>query len=217
MVASIKDLMTKDVVTVNPETSLVAAVEIILKNDFAGLPVVDKNRVLLGIVTDYDLVLKGSAIHLPTFLKLLTEFQVYKKDASLIKGDIKKILAMKVADVMNTDPFYLYDTASVNEAIDAFGAHHGVNPIPIVNQEKRVVGILSRFDMLKLYSPTATPAREPKTKRDTDVSVNKFLQDFERQFVLVSKSRTRYWLAYGLVLALLGFIIAFAIILRIEF
>lgn len=217
MVPSIKDLMTSEVVSVTPETPLVKAVEIILEKDFSGLPVVDKNNVLLGIVTDYDLILKGSAIHLPTFLQLLKEFQVYKKDASLIRGDIQKILEMKVGDVMNTDPLVLFDDSTINDALNAFGQHHRVNPIPILDREHKLVGIISRLDMLKLYGAPSVNFERHATKREIDANVNRFLSDFENNFVLVSKTRTRHWLIFSLVFAIIGFIIAFAIILRIEF
>ncbi len=217
MVPSIRDLMTKNVVSVSPETPLVQAVDLILKNDFSGLPVVEKNNVLVGIVTDYDFILKGSSIHLPTFLHLLKEFQVYKKDASLIKGDIQKILEMKVGDAMNKEPLTLFDDSTINDAINAFGQHHRVNPIPIIDKGHKLVGIISRLDMLKLYGAPSVNFEQHATKREIDANVNRFLSDFENNFVLVSKMRTRYWLIFSLVFAIIGFIIAFAIILRIEF
>ena len=217
MIPSIKDLMTQSVISVTPDTPLVKAVEIILQHDFSGLPVVDKNNVLVGIVTDYDLILKGTSIHLPTFLQLLKEFQIYKKDASLIKGDIQKILGMKVGDVMNRDPLTLFDDSTINDSINAFGQHHRVNPIPIIDKAHKLVGIISRLDMLKLYGAPSVNFERHSSKREVDANISRFLLDFENQFILVSKIRTRYWLIFSLVFAIIGFIIAFAIILRIEF
>ncbi|MDP3741333.1 MAG: CBS domain-containing protein [bacterium] len=209
--------MTEKVTAVSAKTPLVQAVDIIIANDFSGLPVVDDDKVLIGIVTDYDLILKGSSIHLPTFLTLLKEFQIYKKDASLIKEDIKKILEMKVGDVMNKEPLVLFDDSTINDAINAFGQHHRVNPIPIIDRGHHLVGIISRLDMLKLYGAPSVNFARHNTKRDIDQNINLFLSDFEKQFVLVSKTRTHYWLIFSLVFAIIGFIIAFAIILRIEF
>ncbi|MBI4050640.1 MAG: CBS domain-containing protein [Candidatus Doudnabacteria bacterium] len=218
MIPSLKDLMTKEVVAVTPETPLIKAVDLLLKGDFSGLPVIDEDKTLVGIVTDYDLVLRGSTIHLPTFLKLLKEFQVYKKDQGLIKGEIKKILTMTVADVMNAEPLTLSVDASINEAIEAFSQHHRVNPIIIVDKNHKLCGVISRFDMLKLYgSPSVVRNLKRQTDRELDQDINRFLLDFEKQFILVSKTRTHYWLLFSLLFAVIGFLIAFAIIIRITF
>lgn len=217
MIPTIKDLMTKEVVSVRPDTPLIKAVDIIIQKDFSGLPVINKGNKLIGIVTDYDLVLKGTSIHLPTFLTLLKEFQIYKKDATLIKTDIKKILDMKVGDIMNKDPLTLFDDSSINDAINAFGQHHRVNPIPIIDRDHKLVGIISRLDMLKLYGAPSVNFERHSSQRDIDQNINRFLSDFEKKFLWVSKTRTHYWLIFSLLFAIIGFIIAFAIILRIEF
>lgn len=209
--------MTKGVVSVTENTPLIQAVEVMLERDFSGLPVIDQNNVLVGIVTDYDFILKGSSIHLPTFLQLLKEFQIYKKDASRISDDIKKILGTKVGDVMNKEPLTLFEQASINDAINAFGQHHRVNPIPIIDNQHKLVGIISRLDMLKLYGAPSVNFAQHYTTREIDKNVSRFLSDFEKQFVLVSKTRTQYWLIFSLLFAIIGFIVAFAIILRIEF
>lgn len=217
MISSVKDLISTNVISVTPDTPLVKAVDLILKNDFSGLPVVDSNNVLRGIVTDYDFILKGSSIHLPTFLQLIKEFQIYKKDSEAIKKDIKKILQMRVGDIMNPEPLTLGENATINEAINAFGQHHRVNPIPIITKDKKLVGVLSRSDLLKLYGTPSVIFEHKPSSRELDQNINRFLSDFERQFILVSKVRTRYWLLFSLIFGIIGFVIAFAIILRIQF
>ena len=77
---SVKDIMSTDVVSVNPETSLVEAGKLLSEHNFDGLPVVDKNNNLLGIITEYDLVSKSASIHLPTFQFVLQSIPVFGKD-----------------------------------------------------------------------------------------------------------------------------------------
>lgn len=131
-----------------------------LEGGFGGLPVVNKDSVVVGILTDYDLTIKGSALHLPTFLKLLKEFEIYKKDSSLIKDDLEKILKMSVADAMNEEPLVLQEGASIEEAVKTFGEHHRVNPIPIVDKDNKLVGILSRRDIIKLFGSKSAHLHE---------------------------------------------------------
>src|SRR3989338_1060807 len=113
---SVKSLMNPGVISVLPDTSVLTAIDIILTNNFNGIPVTDKNGVIVGIVTKYDLIIKRGYIH----------------DDS------------RVGDVMNNDPLVLRDSATVEEAVSAFTEHHRVDPIPVVNIERKVVGIISR-------------------------------------------------------------------------
>src|SRR3989338_10696788 len=112
-----KDLMTKKVISVNPDTLLVEAINMVFKYNFNGLPVVDNANRLVGILTEYDLVIKGSSIHLPTLIKLFSELDLYKKDKGLIKNDLEKIFKAKVSEAMNADPLTLQETATLEEVI----------------------------------------------------------------------------------------------------
>lgn len=214
--ASIDRLMTKRVISVNPESPLMEAVDLLLKHNFNGLPVIDKNGTLLGILTEYDLMINGSSLHLPTFLKLLQQFDIYQKDKKLIRDDIKKILEMKVSDVMNPNPLTLENNCSINEAIETFGKYRDVNPIPIVDGNKKLTGIISRYDLVKLLGGFQTALSEPYSERKLDKNINNFLSHFERQFVLVNRTRTHYWFVASILFAILGFIIAFLLILKIQ-
>src|SRR5690348_6470148 len=127
----VKDFMTTKVVSVHPETPLAEASQLLFSHRLSGLPVIDKEAKVVGIVTQYDLLTKNTQLHLPTFLKLLEQFDLYKKDKSLIKDDLKKILKLRVEDVMNKEPLVLPATATLQEASEIFAAHHRVNPIPI--------------------------------------------------------------------------------------
>ena len=211
---SVSKIMSRKVVSVTPETPLSKAVNLMLDGGFAGLPVVNENSVVIGILTDYDLTIKGSALHLPTFLKLIKEFEIYKKDSSLIRDDLEKILKMKVSDAMNAEPLVLKENTSVEEAVKTFGEHHRVNPIPIVDESNKLVGIISRRDIIKLFGSKSGHVHEKMDDRLMDEKVNQFLGEFENRFVLVSKTRTRYWLIFSIIFAIIGFVIAFALIVR---
>ena len=73
---TVKDFMAKDIKTVSPTTPLLEAASLMLKGGFTGVPVIDPQRKVVGILTEYDLLTKGSSIHLPTFLNnLLLRYQ----------------------------------------------------------------------------------------------------------------------------------------------
>ncbi len=145
----VSNVMTKKVISVHPDTPLIEAASLISKNGFSGVPVVDRENTLQGILTEYDLISKDSLIHLPTFQKILQDLPVFRKDRSEFQEDIQKVSELKVRDVMNSDPLMLDEDAPFEEAVHAFSEHHKVNPIPIVDKGKKVVGIISRFDLIK--------------------------------------------------------------------
>ena len=149
--------MVRDVVSVRPETPVTEAHDAISRGNFDGVPVVDAQNHLVGIVTEYDLIVKGSSLHLPTFQKILSELPVYRKDQGAFSKEVEELQNLRVQDVMNTDPLTLTPDANFEEVVAAFRDHHRVNPIPVVDKNNMVVGVVSRYDVVKLFGLVASP------------------------------------------------------------
>lgn len=213
----VKDFMTKDVFSVSPSTPIGVAAELLSSKRLNGLPVIDKDKKVVGIITEYDFVTTNTELHLPTFIKLLNGFDLYKNDKTLIKDDLKKIITLTVGDVMNKEPLTLPLDATLDQASRVFSDHHSVNPIPIVDAEHHLAGVLSRFDLMRLYT-SAQPSNSTAnlSNRELDQKVDQFLGSFEKDFVMVTKARTKYWIFISILFAIIGFIIAFALIVRIS-
>jgi len=211
------DIMTRKVVSVNSETPLLEAVKILEQQGFNGLPVLDQDNKVVGIITEYDMIIKGSSVHLPTFMKLFQEMDLYRKDTGLIRDDLRKIFSLKVKNVMNREPLTLTDETPLPDIDKTFNEHHRVNPIPIVNKENRLVGIISRSDMLKFFGGASLNLKENMTQEDIDKNIKLFLNNFENNFTLVGTFRTRWWLVASISFLLVGFAIAWLLILRINF
>jgi len=146
---SVADIMTKKVVSVNPDTSLIEAAQIITEHNFDGLPVIDEEDRLLGIITEYDLISKKSIIYLPTLQIIIKNMPVIEKDKSQFRKDIELISSLTVKDVMNKNPITLSDKTNLKETVATFCKHHRINPIPVIDENNKVVGVISRFDILK--------------------------------------------------------------------
>ena len=146
---TVTDIMTKDVISVHPGDSLASAAKVIMEHDLDGVPVVDNEGLLKGILTQYDLISKASALHLPTMQFLLENMTVYKKDKKDFQHEVSEIISLKAEDLMNTDPLVFQENTSYEDATLAFKNHHRVNPVPVVDEQRRVVGVVSRFDILR--------------------------------------------------------------------
>lgn len=144
--------MTTQVISVKPETSSVEAAKVLFVNDFNGIPVVNGQNELVGLITEYDFIEKGSAQHLSPIGNLLEELAIFKENEDEIDKKIKNLISSKAEDIMNKEPMTLSPNNTLKEAADLFVGHHRVNPIPVVDGFNKVVGIVSRYDLIKLYA-----------------------------------------------------------------
>ncbi|TSC68537.1 MAG: hypothetical protein G01um101466_418 [Parcubacteria group bacterium Gr01-1014_66] len=152
---TVQDIMSRNVISVHPDTSVLEAHELIEKNRIDGVPVVDEENKIVGILTEYDLIVKGSSLHLTTFQSILSELKIHHKEKQL-QTDVKELKNLHVKDLMNDDPLTLPGNASFEEVVATFRDHHRVNPIPVIDIQKRVIGVVSRFDVLKLFTMLRT-------------------------------------------------------------
>lgn len=151
---TVKDIMTTDVTAVHPETPLVDVAKIMTDKKFNGIPVVDDNNILVGIITEYNLISNQSGIHLPTLQMILAQLPVFSKDKSEFTTEVAAVTKLIARDVMNTDPLTISSTASYDDAVRAFQDHHGVNPIPVIDPQRKLVGVISRYDVIKPLNRT---------------------------------------------------------------
>jgi|SRR3989344_1819677 len=144
-----KDIMVKKVVTIEEHTPLLDAYHQMLKRGFNGLPVVDKNKKVIGIITEYDLITKTTEIHLPTYIKIFGEPLFNKKKFFERAQDGA---AITVKSVINRDPLLLGESTPLIDVVKTFAAHHRVNPVPVVDKSGKLVGVISRYDIVKFYA-----------------------------------------------------------------
>ncbi len=147
-VVTAKDIMTKEVIAVHAETSLLDVAKILAEHNFDGVPVVDNDNKIIGIVTEYDLINKTSAVHLPTLQIILRNLPQFKKEEAHFQ---EEILSLKVTDIMNKEPLTLSGDMPYDEVIKLFREHHRVNPIPVIDKDKKIIGVISRFDVLRPF------------------------------------------------------------------
>lgn len=143
-----KDIMTKEVISVHINTPLLDVAKILAEHNFDGVPVTDNDDKLLGLVTEYDLINKTSAVHLPTLQVILRNLPQFKKEEQHFQ---QEILSLKVSDIMNKDPLTMPPDMPYEEVIKLFREHHRVNPIPVVDKNGKILGVISRFDVLRPF------------------------------------------------------------------
>lgn len=210
----VKDIMTLNPVTVGPEDSVVYAARVLFEHNFNGLPVVNEQKEVVGILTEYDLISRGGDLHMSTLINVLGNLDTYKKDNSLVKDELKRLLILKVKDVMNTDPLMVPEGDLISSLAEVFAKHHRVNPIPVLDKNKKLVGVVSRFDLVKFFvAENAASKVDSSQPAVLDKKVEEFISNFEKK-ILLHHNYAKLWSLAGFILALIGVGVGLALILK---
>lgn len=147
----VKDIMTKKIVSLGPDDSLERATRLFEDYKYDGFPVVNEDGKLLGIVTAYDMVSQSYATHLPSLLHIIENVYKDKTDANILQEHFDRIRMVKIRDMMNLDPLVIGPDARVEDLAKEFIQHHRVNPIPVIDSDKKLLGVVSRFDIIRFF------------------------------------------------------------------
>lgn len=211
----VRDIMTLNPVMIGPEDSVVFAARVLFEHNFNGLPVVNEQKEVVGILTEYDLISRGGDLHMSTLINVLGNLDTYKKDNSLVKDELKRLLILKVKDVMNTDPLMIQEGDLIQSLAEVFAKHHRVNPIPVLDKNKKLVGVVSRFDLVKFFVAENVASKvDPSQPAVLDKKVDEFISNFEKK-ILLHNNYARLWSLAGFILALVGIGIGLSLILKL--
>jgi len=154
---SVGDVMTREVATIHPETPLGEVVRMLLDRDFRGLPVVDAAGMLVGIVTNRDLVERGG---LTARLELLGVLGGAALERELAVSGAR---ARTAAEVMTREVIHVGPHDTLSQAAHLM-AERRVKRLPVVDQHGVLMGILSRVDVLRTMGEDYhAPARDTAT------------------------------------------------------
>jgi CBS domain-containing protein len=167
------DVMTAKVLTVKPTTSVVEAVRVMIENRISGLPVTDDKGDLVGIVTEGDFLRRAETStekRRPRWLEFLM-------GPGRLAEDYVHTHARTVADVMTDKPYAVAEGLPLQDVVTLMETH-GIKRVP-VTREKKVVGIVSRANLLHALATVARTAPGPTT--EDSVIREKLMNELEKQ------------------------------------
>ncbi|WP_061215254.1 CBS domain-containing protein [Syntrophomonas wolfei] len=141
-----KDIMTREVIAVNKNDSLEEVARILLKEKISGVPVVDADRHVIGIVTEKDLIVKASELKMPFYVTLFDSI-IFLENPIRFNNNLKKFTASQVNDAMTSRVIMVEEDTEVSRIVEIMQEKQ-VNRVPVVRHGK-LVGIISRNDILK--------------------------------------------------------------------
>ena len=155
-----RDLMTTDVKTVAPDDDVADVFKRFARYSFSGVPVVDDDNRVVGVVTESDLVdlfepddeTLWIPIGLPPFVDTLT-YQVKPPWADIDLGvDLIRNADKPISDVMSTGVATVTPETDVETVLDLLaGDDPNINRVPVVDDDDRLVGIIARQDVVRAF------------------------------------------------------------------
>ena len=144
----VKDIMTRQVVTLSPEESIEEAAKKLRDNRISGAPVVEGGRIA-GIVSEADLMKlfeseMSISLVLPSPLEII---ELPVKMHRQLREAARRLSVRKVKDIMTREVITIDEDASVEEAARKM-ARHRINRLPVL-REGKLVGIVTRGDVIK--------------------------------------------------------------------
>ena len=139
------DIMTRNVTSVTPDTALSAVWKVLRQRNIRGVPVVDEEHRVAGVVAISD------------FLKNTDWNWNRRSRLRCLLSSLRKA-PVSAADIMTAPAITLREDAHVAELLATF-ANNGINHVPVTDDKDRLVGIVTRLDLLNLFG-SQIPSRQ---------------------------------------------------------
>ena len=129
-----------------PDTTVRELADILAKHKISGVPVVDGEGRVLGMVSEADVILQDADLHFPYYIQFL-ESVIYLQSVHKFEERVRKAFGSKVTEIMTTDVVTVSPDATVRE-VATLMADRNVNRLPVTENE-RLVGIVTRGDIVR--------------------------------------------------------------------
>jgi len=151
-------IMTRSVITIAPDATILQAAQTMLQHHVSGLPVVDAAGKLVGIVSEGDFI-RRSEIGTPR--KRGRWLRILLGDSAV---DYVREHGRRVSDVMTSDPVTVSEDATLEQIVDAMETN-GVKRLPVM-KDGRLVGLVSRANLMQAVASLAREIPDPTADDD---------------------------------------------------
>lgn len=140
------DIMTKDVVAVTKDATIETLAKLLSENKISGMPVLDENGKLAGIVTENDLISQNKRLHIPTVVSIF-DAVIYLESSKKFEDELKKMIGTKVWDICTKKVITISKDTTLT-MIATIMAEKKVHLLPVMDGDT-LVGIVGKADIVK--------------------------------------------------------------------
>ncbi|MGL5754752.1 MAG: CBS domain-containing protein [Paraclostridium sp.] len=142
-----KDIMTSNVKVAKEEDTIKDIANILITEKIGGVPVVDEDNKVVGIISETDIMKKEKYINPPEYITFLQGI-ICLDDFKKMEHDIKDIAAIKVKDLMSKEVVKVHEDDTFDDVANIM-IKKSVNRVPVVDKDNRIKGIICRYDIIK--------------------------------------------------------------------
>ncbi len=142
----VAEVMTHEVITVTPETSLRDLAKILAEKNLNGAPVVDDEGDVIGVVCESDLVNQNMPLHIPTVFVILDSI-IPMENPWRLQKEFKRITATTVGDIFSKPAVCVEPDTDVAEVARIMSQRH-LHTIPVLERGK-LVGVVGKGDVIR--------------------------------------------------------------------
>ena len=146
----VRDAMTPDPITVLPETPVTDVARVMIDNGIGGVPVVNSEGDLLGIITESDLIVQDTDVKFPSFVHFLDGYVFVPGSVRRFEEKFRKAVAATAEDLMTEDVITVDVEDSAEDAATLM-LKKKLKRFPVIS-EGQLVGIITMRDIVKLIS-----------------------------------------------------------------
>ncbi|WP_256235455.1 CBS domain-containing protein [Bacillus sp. EB600] len=142
----VKDFMIKDVISVHPDATIKEVMKTFVDKKIGGLPIVNDEGKLAGIITDGDILRAIRPIdrHIQDYFNLITYIQEQNMESRLSElADLAIIKIAKTRGIVTVSP-----EDEMKQVVVILAKHH-FKKLPVIDKENKVVGVISRGDAIR--------------------------------------------------------------------
>jgi CBS domain-containing protein len=144
---SVAEVMTVNPLTTTPKTPITDVVKLLSEKRISGLPVLDEQGVLVGIISETDLLWQERGATPPNFLFILDAVIPLEIPGRFVE-ELHKVMGSTVAEVMTKNPVTIRPEQTVQEAARLM-MQKEVHRLPVVDKDDALVGIVTRGDIVR--------------------------------------------------------------------
>ncbi len=141
-----KEIMTTDVVSVTPDTSLKDLARTFVESRFSNMPVVDESGKLVGVISETDLIEQQKPLHIPTVMAFF-DGVFYLDSEKRFQEEVDRVTAQTVGELCQRKLVTCSPDATVGE-IASLMSKHKAHLIPVMEKDK-MLGVVARLDLIK--------------------------------------------------------------------
>lgn len=140
-----RDIMTSTVITIKPGATVEELARVLIEHKISGVPVVDDEDRIMGIVTENDLIRKNKRFHIPTVIRI---FDAYiPLGSGKAEEEIRKMTAVTVDEIYTKKVVSIAEETSLEDIATIMAEQH-IHLLPVLSGNK-VVGIVGKADVVR--------------------------------------------------------------------